>query len=120
MSTRDRSGRYEDAEYAAGIILAPRPSLRAHHALLATFRLQHRPLDAQPRPRSRRSLAEHRRSGDLDEELKKIRYEPFKGRVLFHATYFDALDFLAELTQHIPPTGLYSSHLKGRWTRMPP
>jgi hypothetical protein len=54
--------------------------------------------------------------------LKKIRYEPFKGRVLFHTTYseyfkenlhmqvacpgrsrrlrpgFDALDFLAELT----------------------
>ncbi len=43
--------------------------------------------------------------------LKKIRYEPFKGRVLFHTTYseyykenvhlFDALDFLAELTQHL-------------------
>ena len=40
--------------------------------------------------------------------LKKIRYEPFKGKVLFHTTYseyfrqnvhmFDALDFLAELT----------------------
>ena len=40
--------------------------------------------------------------------LKKIRYEPFKGRALFHTTYteyfkqnlhmFDALDFLAELT----------------------
>jgi len=38
--------------------------------------------------------------------LKKVRYEPFKDRVLFHATYseyykentylFDALDFLAE------------------------
>lgn len=52
--------------------------------------------------------------------LKKIRYEPFKGRVLFHTTYseyfkqnvhmFAAPDFLAELTQpkvpargHIPP-----------------
>ena len=43
--------------------------------------------------------------------LKKIRYEPFKGRVLFHTTYseyfkenihlFNALDFLAELTQHL-------------------
>ena len=41
--------------------------------------------------------------------LKKIRYEPFKGRVLFHTTYseyfkenlhmFDALDFLAQLTR---------------------
>lgn len=61
--------------------------------------------------------------------LKKIRYEPFKGRVLFHTKYseyfkenvhmqvacpgrsrrlrpgFDAPDFLAELTQHIPPKG---------------
>ena len=43
--------------------------------------------------------------------LKKIRYEPFKGRVLFHTTYseyfkenvhlFDALDFLAELTKEL-------------------
>jgi hypothetical protein len=69
--------------------------------------------------------------------LKKIRYEPFKGRVLFHTTYseyfkenthlFDALDFLAELTQHIPPKrvqlirryGLHASRTKGCWTRMP-
>ena len=50
--------------------------------------------------------------------LKKITYEPFKGRVLFHTTYsdyfkenlhmFDALDFIAELTQHIPPKGCSS------------
>jgi hypothetical protein len=69
--------------------------------------------------------------------LKKIRYEPFKGRVLFHTTYseyfkqnlhmFNALDFLAELTQHIPPKrlqlirryGLYASRTKGRWEQMP-
>jgi len=69
--------------------------------------------------------------------LKKIRYEPFKGRVLFHTTYsdyfkenvhmFEALDFLAELTQHIPPKrlqlirryGLYASRTKGRWDQMP-
>ncbi len=69
--------------------------------------------------------------------LKKIRYEPFKERVLFHTTYseyfkenvhlFDALDFLAELTQHLPPKGvrlirrygLYASRTKGRWTTMP-
>jgi hypothetical protein len=69
--------------------------------------------------------------------LKKIRYEPFKGRVLFHTTYseyfrenlhmFDALDFIAELTQHIPPKGLqlirryglYASRTKGRWEDMP-
>ena len=63
--------------------------------------------------------------------MKKIRYEPFKGRVLFHTKYsqyfkenlhmFDALDFLAELTGHIPPKrlqvirryGLYASRTKG-------
>ncbi|POQ99803.1 hypothetical protein AU468_10005 [Alkalispirochaeta sphaeroplastigenens] len=68
--------------------------------------------------------------------LKKIHYEPFKGRVLFHTKYsqyfkqnlhmFDALDFLAELTQHIPPKGLqlirryglYASRTKGRWQDM--
>jgi hypothetical protein len=69
--------------------------------------------------------------------LKKIRYEPFKGRVLFHTTYseyfkenlhvFDAFDFIAEVTQHIPPKGiqlirrygLYASRTKGRWEDMP-
>ena len=69
--------------------------------------------------------------------LKKIRYEPFKGKVLFHTKYseyfkqnvhlFDALDFLAELTQHIPPKGLqliqryglYASRTTGRWEDMP-
>jgi hypothetical protein len=69
--------------------------------------------------------------------LKKIHYEPFKGRVLFHTKYsqyfkqnlhmFDALDFLAELTQHIPPKGLqlirryglYASRTKGRWKDRP-
>lgn len=69
--------------------------------------------------------------------LKKIRYELFKWRVLFHTKYseyfkqnlhmFDALDFLAELTQHIPPKGLqlirryglYASRTKGRWQDMP-
>ena len=56
---------------------------------------------------------------------------------MFHTTYseyfgenthlFDALDFLAELTQHVPPRrvqlirryGLYSSRTKGRWSQMP-
>ena len=39
---------------------------------------------------------------------------------------FDVLDFLAELTRHIPPKGkqllrrygLYSSRMKGRWQQM--
>jgi hypothetical protein len=57
--------------------------------------------------------------------------------VLFHTKYseyfkqnvhlFDAVDFLAELTQHIPPKGLqlirryglYASRTKGRWNEMP-
>ena len=56
-----------------------------------------------------------------------------KGRVLFHTHYneyfkenvhmFEACDFLAELTQHIPPKGvqpirrygLYLSRIKGAW-----
>ena len=52
-----------------------------------------------------RSLAEYISRPAIS--LKKIRYESFKGRVLFHTTYsdyfkenvhlFDALDFLAEL-----------------------
>jgi len=69
--------------------------------------------------------------------LKKIHYEGFKGKVFFHTHYneyfkenvhiFEACDFLAELTQHIPPKGvqlirrygLYSSRIKGSWKTMP-
>jgi len=65
--------------------------------------------------------------------LKKIIYEPFKGKVIFHTKYnayfkentklFDAADFIAELTQHIPPLrmrlvryyGLYSSRSRWKW-----
>jgi hypothetical protein len=85
--------------------------------------------------KSKESLAEYIARPPLS--LKKIRYEPFKGKVLFHTKYsdyfkenvhlFDALDFLAELTQHVPPRrvqlirryGLYSSRTKGRWSQMP-
>jgi hypothetical protein len=84
---------------------------------------------------SQKSLAEYIARPPIS--LKKIRYEPFKGKVLFHTTYskyfkqnahlFDALDFLAELIQHIPPKrlqlirryGLYASPTKGRWEQMP-
>lgn len=55
---------------------------------------------------ARESLAEYIARPPIS--LKKIRYEPFKGRVLFHTTYshyfkqnlhmFEALDFLADLT----------------------
>ena len=85
--------------------------------------------------RSQESLAQYISRPPVS--LKKIRYEPLKGRVLFHTTYseyfkenvhlFDAVDFLAELTQHLPPRrvqlirryGLYSSRTKGRWSQMP-
>lgn len=64
--------------------------------------------------------------------LKKILYESTKGRVIYHTQYndyfkentrmFEACDFIAELTQHIPPRhkhyiryyGLYSSRGKGK------
>ncbi len=85
--------------------------------------------------KSKESLAEYIARPPIS--LKKIRYEPFKGKVLSHTKYsdyfkenvqlFDALDFLAELTQHIPPRrvqlirryGRYSSRTKGRWSQMP-
>jgi Putative transposase len=64
--------------------------------------------------------------------LQKITYEPIKKKVLYHTKYndywkenlklFTALDFIAELTQHIPPKhkhliryyGLYASRTKGK------
>jgi hypothetical protein len=69
--------------------------------------------------------------------LKKIHYEGFKGRDLFRTRYneyfkenvhlFEACDFLAELTQHIPPKGVqlirrygvYPSRIKGAWKSTP-
>ena len=69
--------------------------------------------------------------------LQKITYEPFHGKVLYKTPkyneyfgqnfkFFDALDFIAELTAHIPPKnkqyirryGLYSSRIRGVWQRM--
>ena len=85
--------------------------------------------------RSRENLAQYLARPPVS--LKKIHYEGFKGRVLFHTHYneyfkenvhmFKACDFLAELTQHIPPKGLqlirryglYSSRIKGAWESMP-
>lgn len=64
--------------------------------------------------------------------LKKITYEPFKKKVLYHTKYneyfkeniklFSATDFIADLTIHIPPKGkhliryygLYASRTKGK------
>ena len=68
--------------------------------------------------------------------LEKIKYEPFSGKVLFKTPkyndyfkenfrIFKALDFIAEVTAHIPPKnkqyirryGLYSSRTRGIWER---
>ena len=69
--------------------------------------------------------------------LKKIRFESFHGKVLFHTAYneyfrenlklFEATDFIALLTQHLPPKGaqyirrygLYSSRSRGKWIEKP-
>jgi len=85
--------------------------------------------------KSQESLAQYIARPPLS--LKKICYEPFKAKVLFHTKYsdyfgenvhlFDALDFPAELTQHVPPRrvqlirrhGLYSLRTKGRWPKTP-
>ncbi len=69
--------------------------------------------------------------------LQKITYEPFHGKVLYKTPkyneyfgqnfkLFDALDFIAEVTVHIPPKGkqyirrygLYSSRTRGLWQHM--
>ena len=68
--------------------------------------------------------------------LEKIKYETFHGKVLFKTPKyndyfkenfksFDVLDFIAEVTVHIPPKhkeyirryGLYSSRTRGIWER---
>ncbi len=69
--------------------------------------------------------------------LSKIKYEPFKGKVLFKTKYneyfgenfkvYNGEDFVAALVQHIPPArvhlvryyGLYSSRSRGVWKDMP-
>ena len=70
--------------------------------------------------------------------LEKIRYEPFHGNVLFKTPKyndyfkenfktFNALEFIAEVTAHIPPKhkqyirryGLYSSRSRGIWDLCP-
>ena len=64
-------------------------------------------------------------ANDQPISLKKIHYEPFKGRVLFHTKYseyfkenlhmFDALDFLAQLT----PDAWASNTTTQEWYDLP-
>ena len=68
--------------------------------------------------------------------MEKLKYEPFHGKVLFKTPkynnyfkenfkMFDALDFIAEVTAHIPPKnkqyirryGVYASRTRGIWKR---
>ena len=69
--------------------------------------------------------------------LQKLTYDRSGGKVLYHTTYnpylrqntnlWSATDFIAHLTQFIPPWGvryihyygLYSSRCKARWPRLP-
>ena len=69
--------------------------------------------------------------------LKKVSFESFHRKVFFHTSFneyfkenlklFDAADFIALLTQHLPPKGvqylrrygLYSSRSRGKWTCKP-
>ena len=112
---------------------------------LETLRVQHRQQRPHSGPPSTRNLAEYISRPPIS--LKKIRYEPFKGGILFHTAYSEyfkltvfvrerppfrrhrvhsAMICRAELTQHVPPKelqlirryGIYSSRTKGRWEEL--
>lgn len=61
--------------------------------------------------------------------LKKIRFESFHGKVLFHTSYneyfkgnlklFEVSDFIALLTQHLPPRGVQYIRRRGKWIDKP-
>jgi len=84
--------------------------------------------------RARESLAQYIARCPVSSD--KIHYEPFHGKVLFKTPKyneyfkenfreFDACDFIADVTAHIPPKhkqyirryGLYASRTRGIWDR---
>ena len=85
--------------------------------------------------RARQALAQYVARAPLS--LQKLTYDAVGAKVLYHTTYnpyfrqnttlWDAVDFIASLTQFIPPWGvryvhyygLYSSRCKARWQRWP-
>ncbi|MBA7470751.1 hypothetical protein ES707_06038 [subsurface metagenome] len=85
--------------------------------------------------KERESLAQYLARPPIS--LKKVSFESFHGKVFFHTSFneyfkenlklFDAADFIALLTQHLPPKrvqylrryGLYSSRSQGKWTCKP-
>ena len=85
--------------------------------------------------KKRESLAQYLAQPPIS--LKKVSFESFGGKVLFHTSFneyfkenlkpYDTSDFIALLTQHLPPKGaqylrrygLYSSRSRGKWTDKP-
>jgi hypothetical protein len=85
--------------------------------------------------KARQALAQYIVRAPLS--LQKLSYDRPGGKVIYHASYnpwfrqdttlWDAMDFIASLTQFIPPWGvryihyygLYSSRCKARWQRLP-
>jgi hypothetical protein len=85
--------------------------------------------------KQRESLAQYIARPPLS--LKKIPFEDLGGKIAFHTDYteyfkenfklFTASDFIAELTQHVPPRsvqyirryGIYSSRGRGLWSTKP-
>jgi len=85
--------------------------------------------------KKRESLAQYLARPPIS--LKKVSFESFGGKVLFHTSFneyfkenlklFDSSDFIALLTQHIAPKGvqylrrygLYSSRSRGKWADKP-
>jgi hypothetical protein len=85
--------------------------------------------------KARQALAQYVARAPLS--LQKVTYDRLGGKVLFHTAYnpyfkqntnlWSAPDFIAAITQFIPPWGvrsihyygLYSSRCKARWERLP-
>jgi len=85
--------------------------------------------------KERESLAQYLARPPIS--LKKVSFESFGGKVIFHTSFneyfkenlklFDASDFIALLTQHLPPKGAqylrrygpYSSRSRGKWADKP-
>jgi hypothetical protein len=85
--------------------------------------------------KARQALAQYIARAPLS--LQKLTYDAPGGKILYHTSYnpwlkqnttlWDAMDFIAALTQFIPPWGvrcihyygLYSSRCKARWQRLP-
>jgi hypothetical protein len=86
-------------------------------------------------PKARQALAQYIARAPLS--LQKLSYDAVGAKILYHTNYnpyfkqnttlWDAVDFIAALTQFIPPWGvrsvhyygLYSSRCKARWSRWP-